>query len=163
MYSCCLFESLSVLCVSGSESFPCSCPNEFRRYGSRCLRLLDQPVNDSEADSACSALGAHLAVPRSQEEYDMIELAASELQTGPLRKIWLGLFQHNIDTWLAGDGCWSIKQYFWALGQPVTGYYKVSHSPRGLTDNPGWHSEHNGTFLPLCQLRFCYRRDCPAN
>ncbi|KAF0309105.1 hypothetical protein FJT64_019707 [Amphibalanus amphitrite] len=51
-----------------NTSEPCACPAGFSRCAGRCLKKLDHKVNYTEAESQCAALGAHLAVPRSNEE-----------------------------------------------------------------------------------------------
>ena len=151
--------------LPGIESKPCECPTGYRRYGSRCLTLLEpQPY----AIDICYKVGGDLAVPRSADEWEQIQLAAVQLQTEPLAKIWVGAYQYdvidNVLVYKGWDNCGPIVlDSFWAAGQP-TGTGDVFYAPPGVPDvAPGWYIETNWravSYRPLCQLQACYRPDC---
>ena len=150
---------------------PCECPAGFSRYGARCLTLLNEPETVwSNAHDRCENIGAHLAVPRSQEEYDNITLAVAELQTEALTKIWLGIFYDVFwGKWGGLDGCSEVTKDFWATGQPFVdpswSLIFVAYSPPGLADSTeGWYAvngaDGDSSYPPLCQLSYCYKPEC---
>ena len=154
--------------LPGIESKPCECPTGYRRYGSRCLTLPERPAWSGYASNIChNDVSGEPAVPRSADEWEQIQLAAVELQTEPLAKIWLGVYPYVIDNVLVytgEDNCGPIvPDSFWAAGQP-TGTGAVLYAPPGVPDTaPGWYVQPYGSaasFRPLCQLRACYRPDC---
>ena len=150
-------------CVSGNTSDPCGCPDGFRRYGTRCLLVLDQLIEDWwDAVMACWKFDAKLAVPRSEAENELLKLAAIQLQAEPVQRVWLGI-QRWSGKWICYDSCGPIQHYFWATGQPVpdnTSDY-VALEPQGMAS--GWYGvpETSGPYRPLCQLSSCFRPDCP--
>ena len=162
-------NNCSFCCVSGTGSRPCNCPNEFRRYGSRCLRVLEPVKTWVEAIKKCYDLGAHLAVPRSQAENDKVALAAAELQMEPRYMVWLGIETKigSASRWVGTtDGCGDIEDHFWAYGQPDNHTWPepyVAYSPPGSVYSSGWHTmpDNSRPHRPLCQLDNCYRPDCP--
>ncbi|KAF0306433.1 hypothetical protein FJT64_002463 [Amphibalanus amphitrite] len=59
---------LSALRLPDAFNVSCACPAGFSRCAGRCLMRLDRVFVYTDAESQCAALGAHLAVPRSDEE-----------------------------------------------------------------------------------------------
>ena len=112
----------------------------------------------------CLDLRAHPAVPRTQEENDVMKLAVAELQTEPLTKIRLGVYHKYSQAWQDIDGCGVVTQYFWAAGQPDESGNDVVYSPPGVAgSSEGWHTvNQDSAFKSLCQLLHCYRPDCVA-
>ena len=158
-----------MLYISGSNSCKCCCPKGFGRYGARCLLVLDQPVMTwAEAAKRCAALGAHLAVPRSEAENDHVKLAAVNYQTGERQMAWLGMEEIGSERVFKGaDGCGNITQHFWADWQPDNMNWPepaVAYAPPDMwpAHYTGWHTQsyENGPHRPLCQLSYCYRPDC---
>ena len=168
MYSCCVSESLSACCcVSGTAGDDCGCPMGFRRYGSRCLLLLEPAKDYWNADGYCmEKYNSTLAVPHSPEEQRQIEAAALDVLTGSnLTKVWLGPFKgEHSDSWSGFEGCGPIdeSEFYWASGQPDDPTRFVAYAPPGTAESDGWytHGLNAGPFRPLCQLHYCYRPDC---
>ncbi|KAF0314231.1 hypothetical protein FJT64_015334 [Amphibalanus amphitrite] len=73
------------------------------RCAGRCLKRLNLAVNYDEAQSQCDALGAHLAVPRSDEENQCaIDAAGANI-------VWLGFNDVVTENqFVADDGCGPI-------------------------------------------------------
>ncbi|XP_043204615.1 uncharacterized protein LOC122371908 [Amphibalanus amphitrite] len=137
-----------------SDPSSCVCPPDFTLCAGLCLKRLDEggAVSHSEAVTACSALGAHLAVPRSQHQHQCTVDLATGIQ------VWLGI----TNTVLAGkytgfDGCGEVPpaEQHWAVDEPsnpdtqplvalstmVGGGWKV-----------GWHDlDDRFSAWPLCQ------------
>ena len=143
-------------------SSPCSCPAGFSRCAGRCLRRLDQAVTYAEAERLCTQLGAHLAVPRSEQENQCATSA-----TGGAR-VWLGISDAITETQFVGaDGCGPVPvdDPAWADGQP-NDYggqdYLALVPPADRLWAPGWHDqEPEETMFTLCQLPSCYQITCP--
>ncbi|XP_043200165.1 brevican core protein-like isoform X1 [Amphibalanus amphitrite] len=147
----------------GSVSDPCACPAGFSRCAGRCLKRLDLAVTYGEAESQCAALGAHLAVPRSDEENQCAIDAAGTSYA------WLGFNDAVTENqFVADDGCDNVPgdSPFWAEGQP-NNYLNQSHGalvpvPTSGTPEAGWHDvAPSSLYRPLCQLAYCYNSNCP--
>ena len=124
--------------------------------------MLKEPQPDYLADLECGGIGAHLALPRSKEEYDLVRMAVTQLQTGPPTKIWVGM-QYHSGEFHTGDNCGPVTQPFWAPGQPDYSGHHVVYSPPGVANSSeGWYSVvgYSNPFKTLCELLYCYRPDC---
>ncbi|KAF0304052.1 CD209 antigen-like protein E [Amphibalanus amphitrite] len=135
---------------------------QYARYGGRCagrcLKKLDHKVNYTEAESQCAALGAHLAVPRSDEENQ----CAMDATLGT--NLWLGITDVVTEGQFVGaDGCGTVSSSspYWANGQPNNlndqdyGLLAVEWPANGWHDVPA-HAQHR----PFCQLLACYQHGC---
>ena len=107
-------------------------------------------------------MGAVLAVPRSHEEHDQMALAAVELQTGPLQMLYLGMMKFDQE-WKMEDFCYTTPPFYWASGQPDGRGPYIAYAPPGMAGTPtGWYARRLvDAHLGLCQLKLCYRPDCP--
>ncbi|XP_043210757.1 C-type lectin domain family 4 member M-like [Amphibalanus amphitrite] len=142
----------------GVVSDRCACPAGFSRCAGRCLKRLDHKVNYTEAESQCAALGAHLAVPRSNEENQ----CAMDATLGT--NLWLGITDVVTEGQFVGaDGCGTVSSSspYWANGQPNNlndqdyGLLAVEWPANGWHDVPA-HAQHR----PFCQLLACYQHGC---
>ena len=113
-----------------------------------------------DAAFQCGLLGAHLAVPRSEQENQCALSAIGD------RLVWIGLNDVEADSSFVGaDGCESVPSTapVWASGEPDAldeAHHVVMVS--ALSPFPeGWH-DNAETMLryPLCQLPACYQPDC---
>ena len=128
--------------------------------------MLEPLDNWSVATERCGEMGGQLATPWSEAENDQVKLAAVELQTPPLKMVWLGILGGG--PWFSAEYCFTrqIQEYFWASGQPdnsTSPERYVAYSPPGLVNHTGWHNVpfEYGPLRSLCQLQACYRPDCP--
>ncbi|KAF0292305.1 Asialoglycoprotein receptor 1 [Amphibalanus amphitrite] len=88
---------------SGSSTERCACPAGFSRCAGRCLRVLPDLAVYADAEQACAALSAHLAVPRSEQEN---QCAQQMIGGGP---VWLGVSDRSVSMhWEAADGCGTL-------------------------------------------------------
>ena len=74
-------------------------------------------MNYTEAEAACASLGAHLAVPRSEEENQCVADMAGTVST------WLGLSDRAEEgVYAAADGGEPFSRFspFWAPGEPTS-------------------------------------------
>ncbi|KAF0299172.1 Mannose-binding protein C [Amphibalanus amphitrite] len=146
----------------GNTSDPCACPAGFSRCAGRCLKRLDVTVNYIEAESQCAALGAHLAVPRSDEENQCAMIAAGGTT------VWLGLTDVVTEGQFVGaDGCGTALSTdpYWGDHQPNNMNGNQYYIVMGVVSNGQWNAKWNDQwgselFSPLCQLPLCYRPDC---
>ncbi|KAF0303753.1 Ladderlectin [Amphibalanus amphitrite] len=146
----------------GTMSNRCACPAGFSRCAGRCLKRLDLAVAYTEAESQCNALGAHLAVPRSDEENRCAIIAAGGTT------VWLGLTDVVTEGQFVGaDGCGTVPSTgpLWGTGQPNNANGNQPYVVLGLMEAGVWYSEWNDywgdeSINPLCQLAVCYRPDC---
>ncbi|XP_043208851.1 brevican core protein-like [Amphibalanus amphitrite] len=143
---------------SGDASDPCACPAGFSRCAGRCLKRLDLAVFYPEAESQCAALGAHLAVPRSDEENQCAIDAATDVE------VWLGINDTVTEGQFVGaDGCGTASSTGpqWVEGQPndLSGQDFVVLFP--VERGSGWADEPAlSLYRPLCQLGACYQPGC---
>ena len=152
------------LLVSGTEAEPCGCPAGFSRCAGRCLKLLDQPANYDDAVSACGALGAHLAVPRSEAEHQCtLNIAATQ------EIVWIGVTEitteDNVEAVIGDDGlCGTlpVSETWWKPEEPDN-LEGIENCVVIVVRNQAWHDTLcSNVFRPLCQLSSCYRPDeCP--
>ncbi|XP_043200166.1 CD209 antigen-like isoform X2 [Amphibalanus amphitrite] len=154
------FWARPICTVNTSE--PCACPAGFSRCAGRCLKKLDHKVNYTEAENQCAALGAHLAVPRSNEENQCAKSIAGN------SSVWLGLNDVATENQFVGDdGCGTVPSDspFWARRQP-NNQNGQSHVALVRPDIPalqlGWHDFlPSHPVSPLCQLANCFDGSCP--
>ncbi|KAF0287851.1 Brevican core protein [Amphibalanus amphitrite] len=149
--------------VSAGSTDRCACPAGFSRCAGRCLQRLNTEVNYTTAESQCAALGAHLAVPRSDEENQ----CATELADAAA---WLGVVQvPGVDGQYRGaDGCGTVPVMDrWADQQPdkvafgVVEELVVLLGPGSEYGWPGWHDNPaSAAWPPLCQLALSYQLNC---
>ncbi|XP_043205285.1 uncharacterized protein LOC122372300 [Amphibalanus amphitrite] len=72
----------------GNTTDWCACPAGFSRCAGRCLSFLSQKTTFAEGQAACAALGAHLAVPRTEAENQCVtDLSAAAANA----YAWLGV------------------------------------------------------------------------
>ncbi|XP_043201043.1 brevican core protein-like [Amphibalanus amphitrite] len=148
----------------GSATDRCACPAGFSRCAGRCLQRLNTKVNYTTAESQCAALGAHVAVPRSDAENQCA------VDTAVATVVWLGvLLVPGVDGQYTGvytgaDGCGPVPiSHRWGREQP-----DIGPEDRIILSAPGsghwidWHDNPaSALWLPLCQLALDYHPDCP--
>ena len=137
-------------------SGPCNCPTGFRRCAGRCLLLLDQLLTYTDAEAACASLGAHLAVPRSEEENQCV------LDMAGTNKVWFGITTVG-DSLVASDGLAGPLPAFrtwWGEGEPnnYDGIEDCVNIRIGAWNDCRCSLEEP---MPLCQLKNCQRLECP--
>lgn len=91
---------------------PVTCPRSWIHIQNSCYQLSSQKLVWSEATSACKALGANLAVVKSEHEQLGLASAVSHVT-------WIGLKRdsENTSTWRWVDGS-NAAETRWAKGQP---------------------------------------------
>ncbi|KAF0291725.1 Lectin BRA-3 [Amphibalanus amphitrite] len=140
----------------------CACPAGFSRCAGRCLKRLEVEANFTEAESQCAAQGAHLAVPRSDEENQCAMNASGGV------RVWLGLTDVITEGQFVGaDGCGTVSSSspHWAYNQPNDFKNQDFVCLVPFSDDPwnaGWQDHYpDEVMLALCQLPSCYQIDCP--
>merc|ERR550534_348755 len=68
------------------------CPDGWTKMHGSCLKLLTEPASFNDSQTACSDLGAHLAIPRSAAEQQFINSLTSNTS-----KTWLGVVRDEHD------------------------------------------------------------------
>ena len=117
--------------------------------------MLDQGVGYSEAESRCAALGAHLAVPRSEAENQCaVNLATT---------VWLGVWKAG-GRLMAADGLAGplpASETWWLPGEPNNDLGKFEDCIDIYAG--GWNDEEcsSRASRPLCQVENCHRSECP--
>ena len=144
---------MTSISVSGTLFDPCACPAGFSRCAGRCLTRLDQLLTYTEAERQCTQLGAHLAVPRSEEENQCAN-------SGTVVPAWLGITDVLTENrFLGADGCGSVPSVgaMWGFQQPN------SFGDQDFVST-GWSrwNDRDGSDLcqSLCQLPLCYQPAC---
>ncbi|KAF0310281.1 CD209 antigen-like protein E [Amphibalanus amphitrite] len=122
----------------------------------RCLRRLGQTSGFTKSADRCAALGAHLAVPRSDDENQ----CAMDVAVAAGKSVWLGLTDVVTEGQFVGaDGCGVVSASGpqWGIGQPndYQGQDYVGGHPMGWND-----FRETEPCYPLCQLQFCYQPGC---
>ncbi|KAF0301543.1 hypothetical protein FJT64_026198 [Amphibalanus amphitrite] len=125
---------------------------------------LNTKVNYTTAESQCAALGAHVAVPRSDAENQCaVDAAVATV-------VWLGvLLVPGLDGQYTGvytgaDGCGPVPiSHRWGREQPDIGTEdRIILSAPGSGHWIDWHDNPGSAlWLPLCQLALDYQPDCP--
>ena len=153
---------MRVLLFAGMPSEPCGCPSGFSRCAGRCLKLLDETADFESGMAACAALGAHLAVPRSEEE----NRCALDMAEAPERLVLLGANDRDTEGVFVGmDGnCGPVPVFesWWTNGEPNDdgeGEDCVVILWGGWVD-VGCHEIPAYPKQPLCQLSDCYQPQC---
>ena len=110
------------------------------------------------ADSQCAALGAHLAVPRSEQENQ----CAVTLSVGD--DVWLGVTDRVTEgAWIGSDTCGGVTApaSWWEPGEPNNSGDTFNADCIYIRLTGKWADWDCPTLsFPLCQLELCYRGDC---
>ena len=153
-----MFEPAIATCVSaGNASDSCACPAGFRRCAGRCLQVLAAVLNFTDSGAACAELGAHLAVPRSEAEHQCARDAARP------GNVWVGV-EHIGGVLVGVDGLAGplpVSQGWWLTGEPK---YEADTDECIYMYGGDWtvtSCDRLWYTTPLCQLKLCYRPECP--
>ncbi|KAF0308394.1 Mannose-binding protein C [Amphibalanus amphitrite] len=143
---------------AGTIGSRCSCPPGFTRCAGRCYRRIGGEVIYATAQSQCAALGAHLAVPRSEAENQCaINLAVGD-------DVWLGVTDEVTEgTWMGKDTCGRVSPpaAWWNLGEPNNWGDTNDADCIYIHFSGKWADWDCPTLsFPLCQLWLCHREDC---
>ena len=153
-----------VLLFTETPSEPCGCPSGFSRCAGRCLKLLDDAADFESGMAACTALGAHLAVPRSEEENRcVLDMAEA---TGRYRRVLIGANDRDMEGVYVGvDGdCGPVPVFetWWNDGEPnnFSGDEDCVMVVQGRWYDIGCPEMPSSPKHPLCQLSGCYQPQC---
>ena len=147
----------SPLSLAGNSTDPCACPDGFSRCNGRCLSWLLNRGSHAEAAERCAALGAHLATPRTERD----TFCVKDL-TG-VYSPWLGWTGGRTeDSFTAADGCGGLGYTDWDTDEP----HLADDDNCLMIDGWGkWEdlscSDPENVRDLLCQVRNCYRPECP--
>ena len=109
------------------------------------------------ASILCETLGAHLAVPRTEEEMQCVRRLADKLDRP---EVWLGVDDDQEECRYEGlDGCGPVEvpHDWWAHQQPNGGDTENFMASTAT----GWFDSGSGNVkYPICQLSRCFKTHC---
>ncbi|XP_043206170.1 type-2 ice-structuring protein-like [Amphibalanus amphitrite] len=140
-----------------SSTVSCACPADFSRCAGRCLIRPPQELNFTEAKAACVLLGAHLAVPRSEEENQCVLTMAAGVN------VWMGLSEHGEDgVFVAEDGGEPVTlgSPFWGTGEPNSAL-SADNCVQIWSATQAWDDTYcSAQKAFVCQLQAWYKPEC---
>jgi hypothetical protein len=106
--------------------FKGKCRNGWTRYKHKCLKLISQRAQHSEAENSCQSIGATLISIHSAEENKFVKGLAYRERTKDLT-VWIGAKRNNSLNYFE----WTNEQAFnysnWGSGQPTNSTDPESH------------------------------------
>ena len=144
------------MCYPASDTtLPCGdCPAGFSRCAGRCWHLSSHYVDHPAAAQYCANLGAHLATPRTEEEYLCLLLVAEGFRV--IDTFCLG-YQSCGDVFVGADGCGPLTYSKWLPNEPALHGDEICVVYRTTTDD-GWLTDLCNSTLPaICQTSHCYQ------